>query len=314
MARTLLLGVALWCAAGASAHAQGSCVFDFDGATMRLLSDCATDTPIVVPDGFTLDGAGHVIRAVDPAGGAFRGGIVTNGGAVASVIDTTIMAPQIGAVCQSGVGRLRGILFEGASGIIRGNRLLDITRGTSACQEGHAIEIRALDGISAPVAVEIAENVIDGYQKAGVVVTGHVDAWIHHNHVGSSAMQAYLPANAVQVGGGARAIIEANRIEGNSWPHADAAATGILLLASAPGTVVRGNTIAGNADVGIYVLADGAVIAFNLVEETGPDGFYDIGIGNYGEDNLFVGNVVRGYATPMHGVTDVRGGTRASLE
>jgi nitrous oxidase accessory protein NosD len=312
-AACLLTGL-IWILTSGSASAQGTCVFEYDQAVMRLLDDCATDAPILVPDGSTLDGQGHVIWVVDPPDGVFQGGMVTNVGAVASVVDLTIVAAGLSPRCQTGARRLRGILLEGASGVVRGNRILNVTRGLSACDEGHGIEVRTTDEEAPPLVVEIAGNVIEGYQKAGVVIAGRVDAWIHHNEVGASAVQAYLPANALQIGGGAFATVEENRIAGNSWPHPDAAGTGILLLGSAPGTVVRGNAVVGNADVGIYVAADGVTVAYNRVEETGPDGYYDIGIGNYGRDNLFVGNVVRGYTTSYQNVPgeeDAAGSTLA---
>jgi hypothetical protein len=313
MRAPLVLAAALWVVATGPAAAQGRCAFETVDTTMRLLADCVTDAPILVPDGMTLDGAGHVVWAVDPPGGVFQGGVVMNEGFSASVIDLTVIAIGLEPRCQTGARRLRGIHFEGASGVIRGNRVLNITRGLSGCREGHAIEVRTTDDLAPPAVVEIVGNVMDGYQKAGLVVTGRVDAWVYYNHVGASASQAQLPANALQVGGGARATIEQNRIEGNSWPHPDAAGTGILLLDSGPGTIVRGNAVVGNADVGIYVAADGVTVAFNRVEETGPDGYYDVGIGNYGRDNVFVGNVVRGYTTSYQNVPEevVEGSTLA---
>ena len=45
----------------------------------------------------------------------------------------------------------------------------------------------------------------------------------------------------------------------------DAAGTAILLVNTAAGTVVRGNVIVGNADVGIYVLADGGAAWSEIV-------------------------------------------------
>ena len=37
--------------------------------TMTLTADITTDTTIIVPDGYTLDGNGYTITAVDVAGG-----------------------------------------------------------------------------------------------------------------------------------------------------------------------------------------------------------------------------------------------------
>jgi len=75
----------------------------------------------------------------------------------------------------------------------------------------------------------------------------------------------------------------------------------VLLFGSAPGTIVRDNDIDGNADIGIHVQADGATVEGNRLFETGPDGFYDIGIGNYGIGNVVTDNTVRGYTNSYDG-------------
>ena len=76
----------------------------------------------------------------------------------------------------------------------------------------------------------------------------------------------------------------------------------LLLSGSAPGTIVRRNTISGNADVGIYVAASEAMIAENTLLDEGADGFYDIGIVNFGEGNAVRDNDVRGFGEKYFGV------------
>ena len=52
--------------AGAAAAAT-TCTFTMNAKTktMSLVADCTTDTTIFVPDGWTLDGKGYTITAVD---------------------------------------------------------------------------------------------------------------------------------------------------------------------------------------------------------------------------------------------------------
>ncbi len=302
--RRVLLALAALAVAG-TAEAANDCSFEVNGTTMRLLADCRTDASIAIPDGMTLDGAHHTISAVDPPGGHFTGGILINAGTTASVVNTRLVAQSLANVCDAGDGRLRGILLDGASGVLNGNTVLDINQGASACQEGNAIEVLNFSGT--PVIVEVAHNIVDGYQKSGIVASGDVDVSIHHNRIGPSATQAYVPANAVQIGFGAWAAIEHNDITGNQWLYADAAATGVLLSASAPGTIVRANTITGNADVGIYVGANDATVTENIVIDDGPDGFYDIGIVSDGERNTVRDNDVRGYEQRDFGVESASG-------
>src|SRR5438309_2172014 len=103
------------------------CVFT-PGTTMILLGDCTTFVTITIPDGATLDGNNHTITAMDPPGG-FQGPVVRNqaGGTVANVVNlglTASLASTFG--CMDGDNRLRGILFDGASGSITNNTAITI--------------------------------------------------------------------------------------------------------------------------------------------------------------------------------------------
>lgn len=285
-----------------AADAATTCTFDRSGATWRLTADCTTDATLVIPDGITLDGAHQTITAIDPIGGHFLGAVIASSGATASIVDTHITAQALADVCDGGPARLRGIFFDGAAGVIRNNIVSDITQGASRCQEGNAIEVRSLAEDDRAAAVEIADNVVTGYQKSGIVVTGSVDAWIHDNAIGASGDQDNVAANGLQIGYGAWARVERNRVAGNSWlgyPTTLDAATAILLFRAAPGTTVSGNIVEGNADIAIYVASDGVIVESNEITEEGVDlGGYDIGVADYGAGNRIEGNRVRGYQVP----------------
>jgi len=157
--------------------------------------------------------------------------------------------------------------------------------------------------------VEITDNVVEGFQKTGIVASGHVDVTVRGNRIGASAAQRLLVANGIQAGAGARALIEGNTVAGNSWGREDAAGTAILLVNTAPGTEVRANVIVGNADVGIYVLADGVRVERNRLTDTGADGAFDVGIGNYGQNNVFEGNSITGFYIQYQNVVQPQSGT-----
>ena len=91
--------------------------------------------------------------------------------------------------------------------------------------------------------------------------------------VGSSAVQAQQVVNGIQIGFGAGAIVENNDVGGNSWAGGgDYVSTAILLQFAATGTIVRHNNLMeGNADFGIFVKTDGAIVENNRVYETGDD-------------------------------------------
>jgi hypothetical protein len=305
----LLLVVLCW---SLVAGATTTCAFTTSGTTMTLTADCITDESIVVPDGFTLDGNGNTITAQDPpAGEHFRGAVVKNGGSTAHVHNLAIDTSNLQNACDAGGDRLRGIMFDGASGSITHNAVTNINQGASGCQEGNAIEVRSCNGAGTSV-VEVTHNQMSNWQKTGIVANCDVDVVIEHNTVSASATQANLAANGIQVGFGGKARVRYNLIEGNSWCCPDAAATAVLLFQSAAGTVVSQNNImGGNADVGIFVCADHVTVDNNRIFETGSDGSYDIGLGNYDSPctdasttNSITNNKVRGYDTPYDGVSD----------
>lgn len=277
-------------------HAQDACRVSVSGTVMRLDADCETRASIEIGDGFTFDGQGHRILARSPETAAFKGGILVAHGAAATVVNTTIVA-DLPPGCLAGGGRLRGIYFEGTSGVIRNNVILDVRREQSDCDEGNGIEVRnsSLDGQG--TRVEIEDNRLERYQKSAIVIHGQVDARIRRNAVGSSASQALLAANAIQIGPLAVAVVEENVIAGNTFARSTAAGTAVLLLGTGEGTAVRFNQIVGNADVGIYVMADGATVEGNDLVDVGSDGYYDIGISDVGSRNVIVGNTIIGYKT-----------------
>ncbi len=288
--------------------AANDCLFTDTGSALILAGDCMTDETILVPDGYTLNGAGYTITAVDPPAGHFTGAVVANAGANASVKNLTITASGLSNVCDAGANRLRGIMFEGASGSITHNAVLGINKGPSGCQEGNAIEVRnaPFDGTHPnTMFVEVAHNSIFDYQKTGIVANGDVDVTIHHNAVGASATQENLAANSIQVGFGATGSVVHNNIDGNQWMGtSDWAATAVLVY-SANGVEVSNNNIRGNSDIGVYFYGDNGIIDNNRIFDEGadhPNSGYDYGLGNWGSGNTVTNNKVRGFEFPYDGV------------
>lgn len=294
-----------------SATAATDCSFATSGDTIVLEDDCVTDATIGVPDGMTLDGNSHTIAGQDPEAGHFTGAVVANEGDEAYVTDLRVTVDGLTNQCDGGADRLRGIMFEGASGAITKSDVIGINQGPSGCQEGNAIEVRNepfdLTGSGPgpnPVRVTIAHNVIDDYQKTGVVANGTVDAKIVHNTIGDSATQENLAANSVQVGFGALGSVEHNQIEGNQWLGAsNFVATAVLLYLADQGTYVAKNNIGGNSDAGIYAYGSGLTIDNNRVFDVGGDGPHgDYGILDWSESEV-TNNKVRGFDEAYYGVS-----------
>jgi hypothetical protein len=272
----------------------------------ELENDCTTDGTLFIPDGFELDGKKHTITAIDPPGGHFKGAIVMNGGVVASVKNLTITTADLANVSDGGGDRLRGIMFEGASGKIEKNTIIGINQGASGSQEGNAIEVRnaPFDGSHPNTqTVSIKDNTIEDYQKTGIVANGDVDVTIEHNYVGASATQANLAANSIQLGFGALGSAKHNDILGNQWMGtSNWVATAMLIYAADSGLEVSHNKFSGNSDIGLYVYADGGLYEKNKVYDEGTDDVnssYDIGIGDWGTGNVYNHNSVCGFDIPF---------------
>ena len=206
-------------------HATSNCGFSSLGTTETLNADCTTDATILVPDGFTLDGAGHTITAVDPPGGHFLGAVVANAGTRANVMNLRITASDLADVCDTNdktAGtdfRLRGIQFNGASGEIAHNTVTDINQGAaSTCWEGAGIEVRnePTDGSHPNTqTVEVSDNVVMNYQMVGIVGVGDVSVKIDDNRISASAAKAIVPESGIQLSYHAIGEISGNVVTGN---------------------------------------------------------------------------------------------------
>lgn len=279
---------------------------------MTLDADCTTDTTILIPDGFTLDGNDKTITAIDPANGRFDGSVIKNAGDEAHVTSLTITTDGLvnGCNTSSPDKRLRGIWFDRASGSIVDNKIVGINKGPSGCQEGNAIDIRNYPLDANIYTVEIAHNEISDYQKTGIVANGGIDVNIHHNRIGSSATQANLAANSLQLGYGAKGMVKHNLISGNEWLGDSHWVATAILIYDAGEVEVSQNAINGNSEIGIYIYGNGGKYFNNRLTDEGTDLSshvggtisYDIGIGNYGEGNIIENNKVKGFEIPYEGV------------
>jgi len=218
-----LLGVGLLAAAFSipgPSQLTNTCVFTTPGTTMTLTGDCTTNATIPIPDGFTLDGDDYTITAVDPFGGHFLGAVVASTGTEAHVQNLRITTSGLADVCDAGADRLRGILFDTASGSITNNTVANINQGASGCQEGNGIEVRSapFDGTHpATKTVTITDNVVTGYQKTGILANGDVFARITGNTVVGLGPVPYIAQNGIQVGFGGTGEVEDNEISGNAY-------------------------------------------------------------------------------------------------
>lgn len=312
---SLIFFAALCLTAAASLTTQAqTCSFtnSAKSRTMTLNADCVTDHSITVPNGYTLDGAGHKITAVDPSGGHFVGGVVQNGGANANVTNLKVTVSGLIDACDAGADRLRGILFDGASGSITGNEVFNINQGASGCQEGNAIEVRNFGSSPATVRALIDDNQISNYQKTGIVANGNVDATITDNTVAGGPPLSYIARNGIQVGFGATGMVKRNTVSGNSYTGPDV--SGGVLIVGGPGyggdfcvgVQVQQNTIS-ESDVGVYVsqyeadfsapaTATNIKVVNNTITKAGvTNGYiYQAGVSDVGNNDKIIANNISG--------------------
>ena len=229
----------------ASSVATSACGFFFSGTTMTLLGDCATDHTILVPNGFTLEGGGHSITAVDPTGGHFLGAVVTNAGASASVRDVHVTA-DLADVCDAFPASLAGIRLDGASGSITNNTVTGLQQGSasSGCQEGNAIEVRN-SAVDPTPSVSVTGNTTSSYQKTGVLVKGQVSAVVTGNTITGYGPVNFIAQNGIQVSYGATAQVTGNTISGNFYTPKTVDACGLLIY-QAGGVKLGNNKFFGN--------------------------------------------------------------------
>jgi parallel beta-helix repeat protein len=257
------------------AYATTTCTFTTTGKTMKLDADCTTDATIFIPNGFTLNGNGHTITGIDPPGDHFRGAVVQNGGATANVRNLTVTVSGLANVCDNGVDRLRGILFEGASGSIMNSKALNINQGASGCQEGNGIEARnePFDGTHpATKVVKILNNVVTAYQKTGIIGNGDVSVIVRDNTVTGLGPVNYIGQNGIQLGFGALGSVVENNVSGNEYTPQTFASGGILIFSAGNGIRVEDNKVDAN-DVGIWLNgANLAKVHENVVTGSAFDG------------------------------------------
>jgi hypothetical protein len=233
----------------------GDCIVDDDPVAKRstLLADCTTDETLLIPDGYTFDGDGHTVTAVDPAGGHFLGAVVQNGGTTANVEDLIVRAAGLTDACDAGRDALAGVRLVDASGTVSDVQVLGLNQGTaSGCQEGDAFEFRSTTGSRT---VLLRDSTATGYQKTGVLVTGDVAAILDGNTITGYGASTVIAQNGIQVSFGASARVYGNSISGNNYTPKSYTACGLLIYKaggvggrtkSGPSFVERDNTFAAN--------------------------------------------------------------------
>ncbi|MBO0885432.1 MAG: hypothetical protein J2P17_34875, partial [Mycobacterium sp.] len=285
--------------------------------TFTLNGDCTTTAPLTVPDGYTLDGAGHTITGQDPTGGFFVGGIVTNASAgdTINIQNVTISGPSSGFGTNC-AGPLNGIFFDDASGTVTNVKVIDVTQH-SGCTLG--IGIRANGADTAGRTVTLTGVTVTGYQRAGIVASGSMTMNVSGGTIGPPDMSqpASLPAQngleytntAPNSAAGAGGSVTDVTIYGSNYAPGGTDSTAVLLYGANDVTLSK-NTIMGTAtNVGVDVTAGSHEVLLDN-NTIGASGSPTPGTGvNVDPDSTatLVGNTLSGWSTNLSGVPNCPG-------
>ena len=265
--------------AGAAPITTG-CAGTTDGTTFTLTADCDTTAPLTVPDGLTVDGAGHTITAHDASPAAlFKGAVVTNEGPSMHLRNLTIRGTGFAVDCA---GILAGIQFADAAGSVSNVTVLDITQH-SGCVIGNGMRVNSVVG-GTPRTVTITNTTLTGFQRSGLFANGPTTVHVSGSTIGpADALPAGVNAqNAVQIGtGNAGGTFTGNTVVGRGF-GATGAASKAMLLATASNLTISNNTITGvGTDIGIAVTGGSTNITIdnNVIGRTAPGSPENSGFG-----------------------------------
>jgi hypothetical protein len=182
------------------ASAATTCVFQTNSTTktMTLTRDCTTDAAILVPAGFTLNGANHLIQAVDPSGGYFVGPVVTNA-AVDSTINVKNLTVDMPNLASGNCALVQGIYFNQASGTISGNKILHVGQSGYCPNTGTGIQVT--EGLySTPQTVTVSNNQVLLASAMALWISGPISANVTRNEFSISSLGSHVVEFAAKSG------------------------------------------------------------------------------------------------------------------
>lgn len=190
----------------------------------------------------------------------------------------TITGPYTFSGCAPPLDRHTGVRVINGSATLEGNHITEIRDANPAlfgCQDGIGILVgRQFEGQIGTATIR--NNQIDRYQKGGIVVdnTGSY-ALVTQNEISGEGLSNIIAQNGVQVGRGASADVDHNRISKNLFKRVGSSdtAAGVLLFETSAHVSTDHNDVFQNG-VGIDIdeNAVGLVIAHNNVHENMDNG------------------------------------------
>jgi parallel beta-helix repeat protein len=208
----------------------------------------AASTVIKAPTGLS----GSVVD-ISAANVMFKGFTVDAGGNAAGTIDSAVR------------------IEDGASATVRDSHITGLFNGTNN-QAGYGIRV-GTDTTTAPTLAKIINDVIDDYQKGGIIVDGSgASAIVRDNTVTGAGPAGLVAQNGIQISNNATANVTFNTVTKNTYTGTDFTSTGILVYNDTANVVVGQNTVTNN-EVGLTLDAvRGTVVTNNELSNNTLDG------------------------------------------
>ena len=284
---------------------ETACSGTLSGSAFTLTADCDTTVPLTIPDGVTLNGAGHTITAHDVTDGSFNGAVLSNAGTSMNVEDLTIMGTgftQTQPPGSCGRATLNGLWFNGAGGSVTNVTVTGITE-SSNCQVGRAIVANGTAGQT----LTITGTTVSDYNKDGMHAYG-MTMNVSDSTIGSPAsLKGVTGQNGLVYQDGATGTASGSAINGSGYGNANNANTAVLLF-GATNVTLTDDTITGDGtDIGVAVASNstGAIVDRNQIGRTAPDVPDSFGFGvelDPGSTATVTCNTFSGWKTDLNGV------------
>jgi parallel beta-helix repeat protein len=168
------------------------------------------------------------------------------------------------------------LVSGGGSAEVRMNHITAIRdHPLSGVQEGIGVQFGLTDSKGTVLSTGTGEarmNLIDDYQKGGVVVIGAgSDANVTHNTITGVGPTDVIAQNGVQVSHGATADVEGNFISGNNYTPGTFVSEGILVFETA-GVTVRHNSLVDNNEGILLYFTDDSTVEHNIAVDNTLNG------------------------------------------
>jgi parallel beta-helix repeat protein len=225
-------------------------------------------TATIAPPSFAADPTEAIVHVAGAKNVSIRGFLISG--------DAVPTGPTKGA--NYGV-----LVDQGGTADVSSNHIVTIRDlPLSGEQEGIGIQYGFTDSMGHVLSGgggDARMNVIEDYQKGGVVVIGSASsAQVDHNTINGVGPTAAIAQNGIQISNGATAEVDHNTVTGNNYTNTETLSVGILVYATTNANVHHNSVSGNNEGIYLYLASD------STVEHNDSNHNTDDGIGLFAAD------------------------------